>query len=102
MTRRRDAVRRHGADRPQRTLVVATRFLIDLQHWIGTEPRTALRVIRIVLEVARDPRHGIGKPEPLRHDRAGDWSRRIDLTHRLLYRFDDSAVEFIAARFHYE
>lgn len=53
-------------------------------------------------EVARDPLHGIAKPEPLKHDLAGSWSRHIDQEHRLLYQVDDEAIQFVSARFHYE
>ncbi|HSU17445.1 Txe/YoeB family addiction module toxin [Longimicrobium sp.] len=101
MKRRADAKERGSARRPH-TLVVAIRFLHDLQHWVAVDPRTALRILRIILDIARNPREGIGKPELLKHDRSGNRSRRIDKTHRLLYRVDDEAVEFISARFHYE
>lgn len=48
-------------------LITNITFIIDLQHWIGVNPKTAIRILRIVLEIARDPRTGIGKPEPLKH-----------------------------------
>ncbi|HEX9939497.1 MAG TPA: Txe/YoeB family addiction module toxin [Longimicrobium sp.] len=82
-------------------LITNTTFIVDLQHWIGTNPRTAIRILRIVLEVARDPRAGIGKPEPLKHFAPGHWSRRVDDAHRLVYRFDHMQVELVSARYHY-
>ena len=94
--------------RPQRDagttlrLIITITFIVDLQHWIGVNPRTAIRILRIVLEVARDPRTGTGKPEPLKHFAPGHWSRRVDDEHRLVYRFDQSHVEFVSARYHYE
>jgi toxin YoeB len=95
--------RKRGDTRPlERTLIVATRFLADLQYWLERDWRVALRIIRIVREVARDPFRGIGKPEPLKHDLAGAWSRRIDDEHRLVYALDDAGIEFLSARFHYE
>ena len=83
-------------------MIITITFIVDLQHWIGVNPRTAIRILRIVLEVARDPRTGIGKPEPLKHFAPGHWSRRVDDEHRLVYRFDQSHVEFVSARYHYE
>jgi toxin YoeB len=83
-------------------LITNITFIIDLQHWIGVNPKTAIRILRIVLEIARDPRTGIGKPEPLKHFAPGHWSRRVDDEHRLVYRFDQSHVEFVSARYHYE
>lgn len=83
------------------TLIAAVQFIVDLQHWVGVHPKTALRILRIVLEIARDPRTGIGKPEPLKHKASGHWSRRVDEEHRLIYRFDHSRVEFLSARGHY-
>jgi toxin YoeB len=94
--------RRAGIPRVERTLIVATHFLADLQYWLEHDWRIALRVVRLMREVARDPFHGIAKPEPLKHDRAGMWSRRIDREHRVLYDFDENAIQFVTARFHYE
>jgi toxin YoeB len=78
------------------------RFLADLQHWIGNDPRMAARVMRIMIEIAREPREGIGKPERLKHVDASICSRRINGEHRLLYRYDDKHIEYLAARYHYE
>lgn len=72
-----------------RDLVFTPRLLDDLTAWIRTEPRTALRVLALVEAVQREPFGGIGKPEPLRHDRAGLWSRRVTEEHRLVYQVLD-------------
>ena len=66
-----------------------------------TNPRLASRILRLVLEIARDPRGGIGKPERLKHA-AASYSRRIDGEHRLIYRFDEAFIEFLSARHPYE
>jgi toxin YoeB len=100
---RRDKPRQRSETRPlARTLIVASRFLADLQYWLEHDWRVALRVVRIIREVARDPFLGIGKPEPLKHDLAGTWSRRINDEDRLIYTLDDAAIEFLSARYHYE
>lgn len=77
------------------------RFLNDLQHWVASEPRLAARVLRMMVEIARNPQEGIGKPERLKHVNARDCSRRINQEHRMVYRFDDEHIEFISAQFHY-
>ena len=60
-------------------------FLKDLQHWVEQDRRTAKRLMQLMKAVMRDPFHGIGKPEPLRHFGSGVWSRRITQEHRLVY-----------------
>ncbi len=82
--------------------VLSTHFLEDLRRWIETDRKTALRILDLMAAVLTDPFQGIGKPEPLRHDFAGCWSRRITEEHRLVYRVFADRVEFIQARFHYE
>lgn len=76
-------------------------FLGDLEHWTRTDRRRALRTLRLVDEVLRDPFEGMGKPERLRGTLAGKWSRRIDQEHRLVYQVDGDHLIFLAARYHY-
>ncbi|MCY4077352.1 MAG: Txe/YoeB family addiction module toxin [Acidobacteria bacterium] len=76
-------------------------FLEDLEHWTRTNRRLALRTLLLVEAALRDPFTGAGKPEMLRGQLAGAWSRRIDREHRLVYRVDDDRVFFLAARYHY-
>ena len=73
----------------------------DLAWWIGQDRKKALRIIRLVIEVEKDPFHGIGKPEPLKHELAGCWSRRIDGEHRLVYQVTESRIRILACRYHY-
>jgi toxin YoeB len=75
--------------------------LEDLEHWVRTDRRRALRILKLIEAVLRDPFSGPGKPEPLRGQLAGAWSRRIDQEHRLVYRVEAASVRFIAARYHY-
>lgn len=74
----------------------------DFLFWLGADRKTAKRITRLIAEVQRDPFSGIGKPEPLKGDLAGYWSRRIDDEHRLVYRADEHTVKIIKARYHYE
>jgi toxin YoeB len=102
MPRRREVQRATPAEALHRTLVVARQFLADLKYWAETEPRTVVRILRVMLEIARDPREGLGKPERLKHSDRRDCSRRITQEHRMVYRYDDEHVEFVSARYHYE
>lgn len=76
-------------------------FLADLCHWVVTDRRVALKVLDLVEAVLRDPFDGIGKPEPLKYEAAGAWSRRITQEHRLVYLVAKSRIDFLQARYHY-
>ena len=78
------------------------KFREDLAWWIKTDRRVALRLLEIVEATLADPFVGIGKPEPLRHEFAGCWSRRITHEHRLVYRVTTERIDFLQARYHYE
>jgi toxin YoeB len=78
------------------------KFREDLAYWIKTDRRAALRTLELVEAVLADPFAGIGKPEPLRFQLAGCWTRRITKEHRLVYRVSGDRVDFLQARFHYE
>ena len=58
-------------------------------------------MFKLIRATLRDPFGGVGKPEPLRGELSGRWSRRIDSEHRLTYRVTDSQVRFLTARNHY-
>jgi toxin YoeB len=73
----------------------------DLAWWVEQDRSKALRIIRLIKEVQRDPFQGVGKPEPLRHELAGCWSRRIDREHRLVYQITESKIRILACRYHY-
>ena len=75
--------------------------LDDLEHWVRTDRRRALRTLKLIEAVLREPFSGAGKPEPLRGQLSGAWSRRIDHEHRLVYRVREGRLRFIAGRYHY-
>lgn len=74
----------------------------DLQHWVQFQPKLAKRILRMIDETRKDPFGGIGKPEPLKGDLAGCWSKRIDDEHRLVYKATDAALIVLQCRFHYK
>jgi toxin YoeB len=70
-------------------------------YWQAQDSKTLERINRLILDCQRDPFRGIGKPEPLKGRLSGYWSRRIDDTHRLVYRASAGTLEIIAGRYHY-
>jgi toxin YoeB len=87
---------------PRREAVFDAEFRRDLEFWVRTDRKIALRVIELVEAVIRDPFQGLGKPESLKHELAGCWSRRISPEHRLVYRVTSTRIDFLQARYHYE
>ena len=85
----------------ERLLVFDRDFLDDLNHWVQTDRKVALKILSLVEAVSRDPFGGIGKPEPLKSLGSGVWSRRITQEHRLVYKVADDRVTFVQARYHY-
>ncbi|WP_407110958.1 Txe/YoeB family addiction module toxin [Streptomyces sp. DSM 116494] len=73
----------------------------DLLYWQAADKKLCRKLIRLIGEIQRDPFTGIGKPEPLKGDLSGYWSRRIDDEHRLVYRATEKEVVIIKARYHY-
>jgi toxin YoeB len=92
---------RPASEGAERKAVIDRDFRQDLVWWIGSDPRVALRVMWLIEEVIRDPFKGAGKPELLKYDLQGRWSRRITNEHRLVYEVTQSAILFMLARFHY-
>ena len=73
----------------------------DLAWWIKQDRAKALRIVSLIKEIEREPFTGIGKPEPLKHEFVGCWSRRIDKEHRLVYQVTDDKIRILACRYHY-
>ncbi|HVP54890.1 MAG TPA: Txe/YoeB family addiction module toxin [Candidatus Eisenbacteria bacterium] len=88
-------------ENPRREAVFDIEFRRDLEFWIKTDRKIALRVMELVEAVMRDPFQGVGKPEPLKHQLSGCCSRRINPEHRLVYKVRVSRIDFLQARYHY-
>lgn len=73
----------------------------DLAWWIEQDRKKALRIVKLIKEVQRTPFEGTGKPEPLKHDLAGCWSRHIDDANRLVYEVLEDKIRILACRYHY-
>ncbi|MGO9661372.1 MAG: Txe/YoeB family addiction module toxin, partial [Acidimicrobiales bacterium] len=75
-----------------RNLEFDTSTFEDLAWWVEKDRAQALRIMRLVREIQRDPYSGLGKPEPLKHELSGCWSRRINPEHRLVYQAHEDKI----------
>lgn len=73
----------------------------DYLYWQQTDKQTLRKINQLLKEIQRTPFTGIAKPEPLKHQLQGCWSRRINSEHRLVYEIADDVLKVIGCRFHY-
>lgn len=73
----------------------------DYLHWQSADKTILKRINRLIQEIQRAPFEGIGKPEPLKHQLSGFWSRRIDDRHRLVYTIEHDILLIAQCRDHY-
>jgi toxin YoeB len=74
----------------------------DLQYWITTGNKAIIKKIaQLIVDIKNQPYSGLGKPEPLKHNLSGAWSRRITKEHRLIYELDGNFLLILSARGHY-
>ena len=74
----------------------------DYIYWQSQDKKTLKRINTLIEAAAREPFTGIGKPEALRGDLTGFYSRRIDDVNRLVYEADDNALQIVACRYYYK
>lgn len=82
-------------------LAFTSRGWADYMFWSESDRRMTRRINKLINDTLRNPFDGIGKPEPLRGDLSGYWSRRIDEEHRLVYKATESELVIVQARYHY-
>lgn len=74
----------------------------DFEYWLDVDKSKAKKIRALIKECLRTPFEGTGKPEPLKSQLSGYWSRRIDQEHRLVYIYEDEVLTVISCRYHYE
>ena len=74
----------------------------DYVYWQTQDKKTLKRINKLITDTQRSPYMGIGKPEPLKENLAGFWSRRIDESNRLVYAVDSNQLTIISCRYHYQ
>ena len=73
----------------------------DYIHWQNSDKKIVKKINALIKEIQRTPFEGTGKPEPLKHQLSGWWSRRIDLEHRLVYKVEAETIHILQCRYHY-
>ena len=73
----------------------------DYIYWQSQDRKTLKRINKLIIDAQRDPFEGIGKPEPLKENLSGFWSRRIDDSNRLVYAVDKNQLTIISCQYHY-
>lgn len=74
----------------------------DYIYWQTQDKKTLKRINNLIKDIERNPYEGIGKPEPLKHNLKGYWSRRIDSENRIVYRIKDGYIEIAQCKSHYD
>ena len=74
----------------------------DYLYWQNQDKKTMKRINMLIRDIERGNFDGIGKPEPLKGELSGFWSRRIDSVNRLVYRIDDNVLEILSCKGHYD
>jgi toxin YoeB len=85
----------------EREAIFHPEFREDLAYWVKVDRKTALRLMKLVEDIMRDPYTGIGKPEPLKYLAEGVWSRRLTREHRIVYQVREERIDFLQGRYHY-
>ncbi len=74
----------------------------DYVEWQAEDKKTLKRINKLIKDIQSTPYSGLGKPEPLKHDLSGYWSRRIDDCNRLVYKVEDNELRIAQCKTHYE
>lgn len=74
----------------------------DYMYWHSQDKKTLKRINALIKDIDRNPFDGIGKPEPLKYQLQGLWSRRIDEVNRLVYKIENNEICIISCRYHYD
>ena len=85
----------------RRQIVFDASAFEDFNQWASGNKKIYRKIINLIKDIDRSPFSGLGKPEPLKYELQGYWSRRIDDEHRLVYKVTDEAIVIISCRYHY-
>lgn len=82
-------------------LIFSDKAWNDYLYWQETDKQQLNKINKLIKDIKREPFQGIGKPEPLKYQFSGFWSRRITDEHRLVYEISQNNISIVACRFHY-
>ncbi len=85
-----------------RNIEFVPKAFTEYRKWIETDRKIAIRIADLINDIIRNPFTGIGKPEPLKHQFKGYWSRHIDQEHRLVYSVTHTSIIIISCYSHYQ
>ena len=74
----------------------------DYTSWLNEDKKMLKKINDLVKDIQKNPYEGIGKPEPLKYDLSGFWSRRIDREHRLVYQVSENEIRIYSCKYHYD
>jgi len=74
----------------------------DYTSWLNEDKQMLKKINNLIKDIQKNPYEGIGKPEPLKYDLSGYWSRRIDREHRLVYQVDKNEIRIYSCKYHYD
>ncbi len=83
------------------TIAFHQRAFGDFTKWEKVDKKIYRRIVALIADILRHPYTGIGKPEPLKHELSGCWSRRINQEHRLVYKGDQDTIVIVSCKYHY-
>ena len=83
-------------------LIFSDKAWEEYMYWQNTDKQILKKINQLIKDIKREPFEGIGKPEPLKYELSGFWSRRIDLEHRLVYQIQNNEILIYSCRFHYD
>ncbi len=84
-----------------KSITLSQNAIADLEYWKKHDQKLLLKIIALITEISATPFTGTGKPEPLKHNLKGKWSRRITQEHRLVYEVAEHTINILSCRFHY-
>ncbi len=73
----------------------------DYLYWVNNDKKILKKINALITDIERNGNDGLGKPEPLKHDLTGFWSRRITDEHRLVYKLSEDTIHIVQCRYHY-
>lgn len=85
----------------KRKIVFEASAFEDLNEWVKLDKKIYHKIVDLIKDINRSPFTGLGKPEPLKYELSGYWSRRINDEHRLVYQVTDEQIIIIACKYHY-
>ena len=85
-----------------RNIVFAPKAFEQFNSWAKEDKKIYAKIVQLINDTLRQPFAGLGKPEPLKHELKGCWSRRITDTHRLVYKVTETELIILSCRFHYD